>query len=303
MVSNLSNLLGKIVTEGILPLELDLEFYRLVHDDLKHFEDEELIRHFETYGRNEGRIASPAAHRVGFLATVPRDQSVLELGPFYTPSITGENVRYYDILDQEQLRTRARLIGVPDDQCPVIDFVSPTGDLSIVDQKFDAIVSSHCIEHQPNLVKHFTDIAAILNKGGRYYLLIPDKRFCFDHYLPESLITDVIAAYYDHRTFHMSSSVLEHYMLTTHNDAVRHWAGDHGDPYAQQNRERAEQALREMEQRRDEYIDVHGWQFTPYNFRSVVTSLNKYGFCNLLVERVYDTVRNSHEFMAILYNP
>jgi hypothetical protein len=177
--------------EETLSEELDLTFYRRVHADLRRFGDDRLIRHFNTHGRTEGRIASPAAHRAGFLAMIPKDRPILELGPFFAPTMTGESVRYFDVLDQEQLRSRARYMGLPDERSPHIDFVSPTGDLSIVTDKFDT-VSSHCVEHQADLGKHLIDVASILNMGGRYYLLIPDKRYCFDHFLGESTITDVL---------------------------------------------------------------------------------------------------------------
>ncbi len=69
---------------------------------------------------------------------------------------------------------------------PNIHFVSPTGNLEIVNECFDVVLNSHCIEYQPNLITHLNHIESILNPGGYYFVLEPDKRYCFDHFIPES---------------------------------------------------------------------------------------------------------------------
>src|SRR4249919_1725326 len=121
--------------------------------------------------------------RQRFVASVPLDKPVLEIGPFDRPWLSGSNVRYFDVLPQEQLRTRAATeFGRIPKNCPHIHYVSPTGDLSIVDAEFGAVFSSHCIEHQPDVIRHLREVERLLRPGGLYYLIVPDKRFCFDHF-------------------------------------------------------------------------------------------------------------------------
>lgn len=299
-MANLYNLLPTMIRPGELPPELDLAFYKLIHDDLAPFDDEGLIKHYNLYGRTEGRLASPAAHRRGFLALVPTDENVLEIGPFTKPMLRGAKVRYFDVMDRAGLLERAAYHSHPTSNCPEIDFVSPTGDLAVVDQQFDIALSSHCIEHQPDLVAHLNQIERILRPGGRYFLLIPDKRYCFDALLPESKIDAVIQAHKEQRSVHTWSSVREHRALTTHNDTARHWVGDSADPNAHLLPDRERIAKLEFDNSQGSYIDVHAWQFTPASFRGIVESLRRAGLSNLAAERVYDTVHNTNEFAAVL---
>ena len=88
-------------------------------------------------------------------------------------------------------------------------------------------------------------------------MLVPDKRYCFDFSLPQSSIADVLAAYIEKRMVHSACSVLEHRALLTHNDAVRHWRGDHGVADREQQISNALNALQELERNlRGAYIDV-----------------------------------------------
>ena len=51
---------------------------------------------------------------------------------------------------------------------PNIDYVSENGDLSIITDKFDMILSAHLIEHQICLIKHLQNIENLLNADGYY---------------------------------------------------------------------------------------------------------------------------------------
>ena len=91
-----------------------------------------------------------------FLNSIPSGISILEIGPFFNPVCVGENVAYFDILNQEELRARAMEIGYKEaiNRIPFINYVSPVGDLNIIHKKFDAIISCHAIEHQLDLIAH-----------------------------------------------------------------------------------------------------------------------------------------------------
>jgi SAM-dependent methyltransferase len=299
---DLTNLLSKFVTEGQLPPEVDFDFYRSVYRDLAPLGDATLRSHFADYGRNEGRIPTPAAHRVGFLATVPKAARILEIGPFTRPVFRGDNVKYFDVLDREGLIARARVHGYPTDHCPHIHYVSPTGDLSIVTEKFEYLFSSHCIEHQPDLIGHLQIAARILEPGGLYYLIIPDKRYCFDHYLPESGIDDVLVAHAERRRVHTAQSVIAGRAMATHNNPLEHWRGNHDDPNIAPAAARAAAAEQELRDAAGGYIDVHAWQFTPASFRGIIDELHKRRSSAFAIERVYDTLFGQLEFNAVLRN-
>jgi hypothetical protein len=44
---------------------------------------------------------------------------------------------------------------------------------------FATRISSHCIEHQPDLIGHLIGVARLLSTNGLYFLTILDKRSVF----------------------------------------------------------------------------------------------------------------------------
>ena len=178
-----------------LPGEFDAALYRSLYSDLCHFEENDLRQHYEIHGRGEGRTATIAVPRDRFLQLVPRGVSILEIGPFNQPVVFGNNVKYFDLFDCNQLIERAREIGLEFDKVPHVDYVQPFGDLSIVGERFDAVISSHLLEHQPDLIRHLQQVERLFDGAGLYFLVVPDKRYCFDHFIPESSIADVLAGH------------------------------------------------------------------------------------------------------------
>jgi len=282
-----------------LPPELDTAFYRSLYTDLARFTDDQLADHYQRYGREEGRIANPIKDRNAFAALVPRPATVLEIGPFCHPLLRGANVFYSDVLSTEELISRGKELGLDPAEIPYIHYVCSTGDVSAIDRKFDVVINSHCIEHQPDLVRHLKQMEEILLPGGAYFLLVPDKRYCFDHFIPVSNLAEVLVAYRERRTIHSLRSVIEHRALTTHNDSERHWRGDHG-LRSEGLKGRIEAAIREYEDAQGIYIDVHAWYFTPENFSSIISGLRELGLNSFEVHRAYPTRRPANEFWMIL---
>ncbi len=296
----LHNTLAPVLVFAMLePLpEFDPTFYRASYADLTAMTDAQLLAHWEQFGIDEGRQASRGALKPGLLSLIEPSDRVLEIGPFTNPAVTGSHVRYFDVMDREGLAERARAIGYPLDRAVPIDFVSPTADLSVVDRQFDVVVSCHCIEHQPDLIRHLAEVGRILRPGGAYLLVIPDKRYCFDHFIPEATFAKVIGA--RGRVVHVVESVVEHRAHVAHNDARRHWAGDHGVPAYEDDPERVARAVGEFEAAQGGYIDVHAWQFTPSGFGALMRQLHDAGQSPLAPRGVYQTPRDYQEFCAAL---
>jgi SAM-dependent methyltransferase len=285
---------------GEVPDEFDLEFYRN-YDDLRGFSDDQLRSHYAVRAHMEGRAGSPWGFREHFVSLVPPESYALEIGPFCSPSLRGPNIRYFDVLDRAGLTQQALRYNFPSPDPPEIDYVSPTGDLSVVQETFDCVFSSHCIEHQPNLISHLNNVSNVLPDRGRYFLVIPDKRFCFDHFRCETTVAAVIGAHVEARTAHTAKGILEHRLLMTHNDPVRHWNGDHGEPAWQAwGITYVMQTCREVREVRGHYIDTHAWHFTPGSFRSVTTKLYEFGLIKSRPLRVFQTPYGRLEFCAIM---
>lgn len=299
-MNDFSQLLSLFATPKTLAPEFDPILYRMLNADLASMSDRQAFQHFEKYGQSEGRCASVAAHRAGFVAQIPRDRPTLEIGPAVRPALSGPHVRYFEIESREGLIERAKREGYAYDKCPsVIHYVSLAGDFGVVDRKFETVFSSHCIEHQPDLIRHLVDVGNVLMPGGRYFLLIPDKRYCFDALLPESTLEEIVQAHSELRRTHTFEKVLEHYADTTHNDTARHWQGIHIDEAWEQTKPaRIELAKTVFAQADNSYADVHAWQFTPDSFRRIIAGLRSQ--IELVVERVYFTVNGQNEFGAVL---
>ena len=282
------------------PPTIDPDTYRASDPALGKLDDAAAIAHYRAHGRDKGVVASPLALRENLLLFIEDDISLLEIGPFCRPLKRGPKVEYLDVLDADQLRIRAGQTGGAAAGVP--DVIHHVGDLDIVDRTYDAVLSSHAIEHQPDLVRHFQQVERILNPGGGYFLIIPDKRFCFDHFIAESTIADVLQAYEEQRRVHTLKSVIEHRALTVHNDHRRHWAGDHGNP--ERNRAaRVQAALDEHAAAAGGYVDVHAWYFVPPSFRLIVNTLRELGLIGLEIAGLYHTARDRNEFCAILKKP
>jgi SAM-dependent methyltransferase len=240
-----------------------------------------------------------APSRTDILQVFSHVRPVLEIGPFDRPMVTGDGVYYFDVLDQENLIKKAKTNPRRTGTVPFIHYVSPIGDMTIIDRTFAAVFSSHAIEHQPDLMKHLCDVGRILKPNGFYFLAIPDKRYCFDHFSAESSIADVIEA--RGRRVHSLGNIVTHRALFTHNDVRRHWAGDHANPAYRENMpNRIKTAIRVHEEANGSYVDVHAWRFTPRSFREIAQLLFEIEFSPLKPQRVYETPRLRGEFMAVL---
>jgi len=288
--------IGPISRFDDLPAEVSPEVLRRRYHDLVDFDDATLVKHFEEFGRPEGRQASDVAVRENFLQMIDRDASILEIGPYFSPQFHGPNVKYLDVFDAETLRTHAVSAGADPEGCPT-EIHYTNGLAEAAGANFDVVFSSHAIEHQPDLIGHLTDVAAALKPGGLYWIVCPDKRYCFDHKRQASTIADVLDA--KGRTRNTRRAVIDQVVLSDHNDPVRHWRGEHDD-VAVHERERLRWALDHLEERGDDYIDVHAWHLTPETFRKILKTLSDLQMIPLTRYRVYDTPLNRNEFMAVL---
>lgn len=299
--------IDNINNTSIFPKIFDIEFYKINNTDLSSFNDIELINHYKTYGEDEGRLCSVGQLK-NFIKLLPTQfNKCLEIGPFDVPKITGDNVDYFDVLNSEELRKRAIAINRISNlqNIPFIKYVEKNGDLNIIDGKFDLIFSAHLIEHNVDLVKHLIDIQKILNDGGYYILIIPDKRYCFDHFFKESTIIDIVNVYYDKnidKNLHSLKSIIEHQCMITHNDSTQHWCGNHGIPKLDIKSVLASVSEYNNSIKNNLYLDVHAWQFTPKSFIDIINLLGELNLITFKITEVYNTIKNDIEFVAILQN-
>jgi ectoine hydroxylase-related dioxygenase (phytanoyl-CoA dioxygenase family)/SAM-dependent methyltransferase len=283
-----------------LPPEFDARAYRARHKDLRKLDAQELEEHYRSMGKREQRNASTIATRKAFLGLIRPTARMLEIGPFTNPQCKGANVKYFDVLPTESLRERAKFHGLDPANCPKIDYVSESGDFQVIHERFDAALSCHVIEHQPDLIRHLQDVSRVLEPAGLYYLIVPDKRYCFDHFIGESSVAEIVAAHARSARVHDVLALIEHRAMTTHNDPARHWAGDHGEPQYKSTPQTLRDAADLFARSKGRYIDVHAWQFVPESLRESLEILFDVRVSPFRVLRVYPTVEGSNEFFAVL---
>ncbi|MDL2259343.1 class I SAM-dependent methyltransferase [Deltaproteobacteria bacterium OttesenSCG-928-K17] len=305
--------LAEIVSKALaadplwLPEECEPSFYRSLYPDAASMKgDREVRRHYANTGRDRGDLASPAAHFLGLSALVEASRSILEIGPFLNPRFEGSKTKYFEIHSTAALRRMAeswgkpRLVKIPD-----IDFVSPDGDLSIVSERFHAVFSCHCLEHVPDIISHFQAVSRILDPGGRYYLVIPDHRFCFDHYAPTAAFREIIKAHrllQGRQNRHGLRALYKGKLLATHNETQRHWLADHCDPdFLKYNfKDRLAELGKTIAESEGVYLSCHAWQFTPESFRLSIKKAQKLNLIDLDLKRVFNTPCGRAEFIAVL---
>jgi SAM-dependent methyltransferase len=241
------------------------------------------------------------------------DAYVLEISPYHSPLCKGASVKYYDVFNRDELvkyatvdnEKRAKTNDIPlnIDRIPIIHYTDATGDMASAcpHDHFNLIISSHVIEHQPDLVRHLLDVHTLLKTDSYYLFFIPDKRYCFDHFIPKKSIADVLQAHIEKRKVHTLTSLLQSKLLLSHNSPVDHWNGKStiiAPPFSRQDLDGLVQLVE-----RGQYIDSHAWQFEDTDFVPIFEQLKNLEFIpqTLSIKKIWKTEVNSHEFAVLLH--
>jgi hypothetical protein len=284
-----------------LPPVIEPTLYRKNNKDLAALDDAQLRAHYYKHGMEEGRVANSLRSRTDFASLISPELRALEIGPFAAPLLHGSNIRYCDVKNQHSLKERAQKLELDASKVPRIHYVLHDMDMKTIPDRFDAVLSSHSIEHQPDLISHLRDVDALLeNKDGRYFLLVPDKRFCFDRFLAPTTVAEVIDAHENGQKAHSLCSVIKHFAMITHNRPAQHWQEALEQKAPEINPQRIKAAISTWKNAKGSYIDVHAWYFTPTSFQEIIVMLRKLNYITFYVERLYPTRRNFNEFWAVL---
>ena len=237
---------------------------------------ESLHHHWIHQGLDRAILASTIDSRKSFLSLIDTNVSrLLEIGPFFNPAFkcNDGSIKYADLLSTEQLIERAQAIGGATDSIPNIDYIYKDGGINTSGAKFDAVFSSHVVEHQPSLVGHILNVLDLLENNGKYFFIVPDHRFCFDCYMVPSSLADVLAAYFERRVKPTLKSVFEHRLFTIDFTQLPHANPfeklvDHAVPGMQA-------AWHEFNT--NSYVDVHCWYFTPKALKIILENCIAFG--------------------------
>jgi hypothetical protein len=140
----------------------------------------------------------------------------------------------------------------------------------------------------------------LLNPGGAYLVICPDRRFTFDAHRPDSTIGQVVEAHELNRKRHSIATLIDDHVYRTHNEGLRHWRGDSPplERFSPQDVRAALELWRHSE-RTGEYVDRHGWIFTPVSFQLIALCLYDAAYTDLKPQRVFETPNQGGEFIAV----
>lgn len=282
-----------------LPKSFDVHVYRDNNPDLSQLSEDELIFHYHRHGKEEGRVCSRIITQDSFTKLFPSYGDVLEIGQLDRPlSAHAKNIDIKSREDLVKAYTHDPHINVAR-LTPVHYVIKDTRDWGITDS-FDAVISSHNIEHAPCLVSFLRNIEHALRKGGLVYLIIPDYRYCFDRTKFPSTILDVLDAFYTKRDKPSVANLLEYSLLSGANDTVRFWNEKYEISDQSYFALTTEQITSVLERDIDQYHDSHCWKFTPDHFEYITEQLHALGLTSLKPIRVYPTLRHQLQFFAVL---
>ncbi len=171
-------------------------------------------------------------------------------------------------------------------------------DLTGKSKCYDWIIASHVIEHTPDLVGFLNDCETLLKDDGVISLVIPDKRYCFDHFRPVTGLARVVDSYFNKNTIHTPGEVAEYYLNVVSKNGVIAWDVSVDGEYELVHTLSEATHGMELVRNDDVYIDVHGWCFVPHSFRLMIHDLNSLGLISLKEVDFYSTV--GHEFYMTL---
>lgn len=272
------------------------------YKDLRSMKKEDLENHYLSYGITEGRVCNSIKNRKDFVNQVKKTGKILEIGPLDNPQFDHTSPYYYslDVFDKAQLiKNYINDPNVIKDNIVDPSYVIVNNDYSPIKQQFERIFSSHNIEHMPCVITFLNNLDSLLCKDGEIYLIVPDKRYCFDHFKRESDIYDVLQSFYDKNVRPRFTAVLKHFSQSTHNDCVAHWNDDHGTMNSDQILLQNFHSLLNQ-YKTGVYIDAHVSYFTPESFMEIIELLNDLKLINLKIHKLYSTLRGSNEFYVIL---
>jgi 2-polyprenyl-3-methyl-5-hydroxy-6-metoxy-1,4-benzoquinol methylase len=239
----------------------------------------------------------------GYVRTeIGTSATALEIGPSYNPILPkkdGYNVTVLDHDDEAGLIEKYSNLPLVSNIEPV-DLVWQDGPLSLVlrNRHFAAIVASHVIEHSPDFIQFLNDCTAALGNNGRLYLIVPDKRYCFDYLQP---ITDPAKVLSDHLQRLTRHPFLSFYRWSSNvtadgrGDWSQHQVCEiafmHPDP--RQNYRNALACAAS-----DQYVDSHENYFTPISFMLLIEELHYLNCLDLSIDVL--TRSRGCEFLAVL---
>jgi 2-polyprenyl-3-methyl-5-hydroxy-6-metoxy-1,4-benzoquinol methylase len=253
--------------------------------------------HYIKFGKGENRVSPQQIPKIDkILIGVNRLGLGLEIGPSHNPVApkkSGFNIQIVDVDSQDGLKKKYEGHGVNLDNIEPVDFIwdgRPLAELIGRAECYDYIIASHVIEHVPDLVAFLQECEKLLSSNGVLTLVIPDKRYCFDYFLPLSTTGGVLDAWLSKRTKPSPGQIFDYFANTAKRGEAIAWSDDGLGGATKLTHEFVEaKTYFNRSNSSNEYIDVHCWRFVLETFCLIVSDLNDLGLVGLNVKSTFET--------------
>jgi SAM-dependent methyltransferase len=229
----------------------------------------------------------------------------LEISPSINPMCTpadGFSIEYLDALSTQELQERALSKGRDPGDAPVIDhlldFQRPISDC-VGGKHYDFVLSSHVVEHIPNLIDHFQQVERLLRPGGSYSFLVPDKDLCFDANKPDTSLGALVEAFVSRHSHAPISALIDEYFYAVQREGKGAWGVHASEPFHDKYQDKRHLINKLISSPRAvEKWHGHIWRFSPGTFKSLYQEMYHLGLVGLELQEVIPTP--VMEFIVIL---
>ena len=232
----------------------------------------------------------------------------LELGPNVNPMFRkshGYNVKYLESRGTQELREWMKSRNRNPSLVEEIDFILARNmDLSgnVSGESFRWVASSHVLEHIPDFVSHLNEVYSVLEEGGVYAAIIPDRNFCFDCNKPKSSLGDVVEAYIEKRKIPRIASNIDEFRYGARPQGVTMggWTAEQAqNPLIPKypNWQDLVKRIIHDEERKESVWAGHSWRFDPITFSEIIMDLSYLELVDLHLFQIIPTY--NMDFIAL----
>ncbi|WP_264914036.1 class I SAM-dependent methyltransferase [Rhodoluna lacicola] len=241
------------------------------------------------------------------------DSNVLEISPNWAPLVVPEDftdagsVEYCDRMPFEWLREREA--NNPDRLSADLNVIQTTFTWTpgkrlteCTSRKYDYVLSSHVVEHVPDLLGHMLEIADVLRPEGKYVIVLPNAEGSGEFFRRKSDEADIVEHFFrggnatsPGQNWDYLTKSLRYSGKKMSGKSLQDFDRNHTDAEAIQDAFRCN----------FEYVDVHCWVFTPKSFTGLVSRFNELEIFPFRVEKILESSKKtadgiSQEFVVVL---
>jgi SAM-dependent methyltransferase len=227
------------------------------------------------------------------------NKEILEISPNWAPLVLESDlleegtIQYCDRMPSEWLSDREKNNpGRVSYNLEVMenDFVWTPGLplKSCTAKEFDYVISSHVVEHVPDLLGHLIEVASVLKHGGEYVFVIPNARGTGEYFRRLSEESDVIEHFFrggdrtsPGQNWDYLRKIIKFDGTSMSEKNIGAFVRHHTD----------QEAIQDVLRCFKEYVDVHCWVFNRESFLTLIDSL---GTLKLMPFRVSQFADSGH---------